>query len=321
MNHNICTIFSKLNPSRFDNDDDLMKAEKDFEKFPIIFPVKAENFGIINIKLECFLKEDFDISFLPKEPDDYRKFHNLFLKYSFNLETDLSGKELSDLIWSITTKNVSEFSIALQIALPGFVHFSAGLVFVNGKFKFETVPLFTICQEMDSVILSKVGWPKLESMEPIMVWNWLEKYFDGIENFSSSRTQRAIFAFTQIFDDLQNDSHIDFVWGMIGLEALFAQDKNGIQQQLNEKIQVILGELKDFKKIIKQMYNYRSKFLHGDLDIPSKFQVDEMFEKNLDFIFKYEEMKSLAIAILIATFQYMVKNNLDELKFKYELIK
>lgn len=320
MNYNICTIFSKLNPSRFNDDDDLEKVKKDLEKFPITFPVKVENYGVIEIKLECFLKEDFDFSFIPDGLKNFQKDDNLFLKYSFNLNTDISDQELSILIWRITTKKISEFSIALQIALPGFVHFSAGLVFVNDKFDFETVPLFTLCQEMDSVIISKIGWPKLELMEPIIVWNWLEKYFDGFENFSSSRTQRAVFSFTQIFDDLQNDSHIDFIWGMIGLEALFAQDKNGIQQQLNEKIQVILGDLKDFKKIIKQLYNYRSKFLHGDLDIPSKFQADEMFDKKLDFIFKYEEMKSLAIAILIASFQYMVKNNVNEINFKYEII-
>lgn len=319
MKYNIGIIYSKFLPSRFEDDDDLRKAKEDFKYFPIDIPVNVDDYGQIIITLNYYLKSDFEFPKITSECNGFRKDCHLYLKYTFALDTELNDHDFSNLVWLIA-KKVSEFSVALQIALPGFIHCSEGYVFSNGEFIFKKDPLFSLCQEMLPIV-SKIGWPQLDSLEPLKVWKWIENYFTGKENFSSNSTQRAIFAFTNLFDEHNVDYYIDLIWTMVALESLYVRNNVLVQEQLHEKAQVILGELKDFKKVIKQMYAFRSSFLHGNSDIPSKFLYEEDFDRNVDFIFKYSDTTAISAAILIATFQYMVINNLEELTFKYKVEK
>ncbi|HET6246049.1 MAG: hypothetical protein H0V01_10290 [Bacteroidetes bacterium] len=319
MKYNIEIIYSKFLPSRFEDDDDLTKASDDFKYFPIEIPVNVDNYGQIYINLNYYLKADFKFPLITKECKCFNKNNHLYLKYSFIIETELNEHDFSNLIWLIA-KKVSEFSIALQIALPGFVHFSKGYVFSNGKFLFKKDPLFSICQEMLPVI-SEIGWPKLTSIEPLIVWRWIEKNFNGLDNFSTNNTQRAVFAFTNVFDKITSHFHIDLIWIMIALESLYTRNNVGVKEQLMEKIPLLLGETKEFKSIINKLYSFRSNFLHGNTDIPSKFNFNEEHDENIKFMFKYFDTTAISTAILIATFQYMVLNNKEELVFKFSLVK
>ena len=317
MKYDIDIYCFKFNPTRFDDDDDLTKGKEDLKLFPMSIPFIINHYGTVIFELNCYSKEDFIFPTLDDKCNDFRIDFHFYLKYSLSIENDLNEQDYSNLLW-LLSKKISEFSVALQISIPDFVSFSEAFIFSNGKFKFKRDYLGFSVDILR--IVDNFSWPKLQSLNPLMTWKWLEKYFIEEEKLSSNRTQRAIYAFTNLFaNHINEDSYIDLIWSMIALESLYAKSKNGIQEQLNEKIKVILGELKDFKKIIKQMYDFRSQFLHGSLEIPSKFNCNDNSNERLDFMFKYWDTTSISIAILIGTFQYMVMNNLDELDFKYTL--
>lgn len=311
-------LYSRFSPTRFHEETE-EQIIGDIKLLPDKFEVELEDYGNILICLNVFRKEAFNISHYSKLCPDLRKEDNLFLIFSTEIKRLDGHNVFENLIW-LLSKKISYFLISLQISIPCFVHFSKGLVIVDDIFNFKSDALFSIDSDL-LLMRDKIAWPKLENLDPAITWKWVSKYFGRDISVSQGNTQRALFAFANTFKDIRyNGDEIDFIWLMIGIESLYAKGNNAVQEQINEKVQLILGELLDFKKIIKKMYNFRSKFLHGETDIYIDIRYNEDDEKFLDLIFEYGDNYFVAYLILLATFQFMVINNLDTLDFKYQLI-
>ncbi|WP_278035570.1 HEPN domain-containing protein [Flavobacterium nitratireducens] len=135
-----------------------------------------------------------------------------------------------------------------------------------------------------------------------------------LEEFSRTKIERALNSFTYLFSDsYHKDIPVALFWSLSGLEALYVEGDTGITQQLNDKIQVFLGEIETDKKRLKKLYNFRSSLIHGGMSIPIKDAIIND-EKHLDNLY---EMNTFAIIILVTSLQKIIKNNLTELKFKY----
>jgi hypothetical protein len=61
------------------------------------------------------------------------------------------------------------------------------------------------------------------------------------------------------------------------------------------------------------MYHYRSRFVHGDLDFPSRHPSNEIKESK--FVGELGDHIDLAIGILTATLQVLAQKNWSGLKF------
>ncbi|QOY36478.1 hypothetical protein AWH56_001945 [Anaerobacillus isosaccharinicus] len=61
---------------------------------------------------------------------------------------------------------------------------------------------------------------------------------------------------------------------VMGIEALYAKGTSSLQEQVREKSQLILGKQEAFKKVYTNMYNFRSRYIHGDLDFPTDHSLD-----------------------------------------------
>jgi len=133
------------------------------------------------------------------------------------------------------------------------------------------------------------------------------------EGFSKNPVGRALCALSQVFNS-RNDENMRLVWAMVGLEALYVKGKVSITEQVKEKIQTLLGKVETHKKKINEMYEHRSRFIHGDIDIPGIHCFD-----NSDFEDKQCKTADLAIAILIATLQEIIIKDWSSLEFSYSI--
>ena len=107
-------------------------------------------------------------------------------------------------------------------------------------------------------------------------------------------------------------------WALIGIETLYCSGKEGLSEQIFNKTQVVLGEIKDYKKRVKQMYDFRSRLVHGDLDVsPLHYDLDDVDEQQ--FQQNLYDSAILAVAILTTTLQQMVKRDKVNLRFQYVL--
>lgn len=164
----------------------------------------------------------------------------------------------------------------------------------------------------------KMNWPKMEKLDMLKVWKWANSFKDGLDLLGTTKVGRALSAFSHTFSSIEESSgnSTQLFWVILGLETLFTEGKNNLNQQLIEKTQILLGPQKEYKKLVKNLYNYRSRFLHGDLPFPNLFcqwevgpEIDEYFDKSFQNL-------QIATAILLASLQWLAKNNKKELDFE-----
>lgn len=190
-------------------------------------------------------------------------------------------------------------------------------MFIDEKIANSFYSISSIQRESLSDI-ENLKWPTYKNTKFIKVWEWFLKNEFSFEKHSKSNTERALNAFTHLFKDNHVDSVFDLFWSLIGIETLYCSGKEGLSEQIFNKTQVVLGELKDYKKRLKQMYDFRSRLIHGDLDIPPNHydlndKDEEQFQQSL------YDSTILAVAILTATLQTMVNEDRKSVKFKYIL--
>jgi hypothetical protein len=253
-----------------------------------------------------------------------------FLNFTLKLKIDFNevryysdpSKELSELEKKsainhlgaeLLSKKVFEIIAASQIARPGSLALRDGIVTIqNIKYEsiFGTPPIRSAFQQ----IVQK-GYPIISFIEFPKFWNWLKANDLLFVKKPTNKYQVAINAFTHLFDS--ESLTYNLVYSMLALEALFVEGDGEITRQLNQKIQIFLGEIKDYKRQLKEMYKIRSEFFHGALAIKPKHRQDSL--DGSDFEHHLEEATFLSIMVLIATLQKMYMNNMFEIHFELKL--
>ncbi len=207
------------------------------------------------------------------------------------------------------------FLITTQIAKPGTIKTKEGKVFVDGKLEHYFYPVSNIHRESFNQI-EKMKWPKLKNLKFLQVWNWFIEHSFIFDRHSKTKMELALNAYTHLYDENSIDTVFDLFWALVGIEAIYCSGKEAISEQIFIKTQLVLGPLNDYKKKLKQMYDFRSRLVHGDLNIPPKHYSnddsdDYTFHENLF------DSAALAVAILTATLQVLISENKTELNFKY----
>lgn len=168
-------------------------------------------------------------------------------------------------------------------------------------------------------IAFKIGWPELQRIEFAKAWEWAISQRGFLDGFGDSPIDRALNAFTQVLNPDTAFGPMQLFWALMGIEAFYAKGSTGIIQQVKEKSQVFLGPQESFKKKITQMYDFRSRLIHGDLGFPGYpviFDADERLARHDE---RLHESTALAVAILTATLQELIRQGWSGLHFYYEV--
>ena len=283
-----------------------------------------------------YVDEEIDfVSIILLEGKKHKKEYNLIykhkkikekncelLKFSVSIgENELKhekfNSKLAELYFS---KLLYEIFLIANICVIGSIDYCDSAIFVNNEYtdsKLERIDVWSLQRAYDFIL--KYNWPVDIDLNFIDGWNWHEKYILYFDGFSINKTSRAINALSRIFifDQFGQDSSNELLWAMIGIETLLTNGKGGILDQVREKLVVLFNvSTPSIKKIINKMYNYRSRFVHGDTDFQSFgyfFDAAERFTKYTD---EQMETVDISIAILVCILQYLIKNNWSGLNFE-----
>lgn len=107
---------------------------------------------------------------------------------------------------------------------------------------------------------------------------------------------------------------------MMGLEALYCDGHEGLKKQLFDKAAVLFGPLVDNRKTIRSLYDFRSGLVHGSTAIPYAFCEDYESDNVHKFHNESHQSQSIAFLLLIASLQWLVGNNKDDLIFEYKVM-
>lgn len=258
-------------------------------------------------------KEDKRIKELSKK---HRFFKNDFVEDFLLIDlTFKNEKRESDKYSGITLKFIlSRFALLLNLTYATKIDLLPGVIYSNdNKFLAETEIILSSLDYAYEVQL-KTKWPKIYRLNLTQTLEWYSSNNLHTDFNSRNKLHRAINSFSYQFSTiLEKDTSILF-WTMLGIEALLAQGNANIINQIKIKTSLILDEPKEFKKRLDKLYNYRSRFVHGDIDFPTKFSSDyENFES------EYYEYLHFATSILLALIRTLIIQNKSEFNFEYRL--
>jgi len=207
--------------------------------------------------------------------------------------------------------------IASHIAKPGSLNFDECFTTIDDELYERNAGGHSIIDDAVSAV-STADWPKFELLSIQRVWSWLTQIADFRTRSSKSKLGRAIGAITYLINPSHADENVlGLVWALIGLEALYGNTNQGLRSQLLDKSEAYLGPRSSHSKQFGWMYDFRSRFIHGDLDFVFQhhdFGGDAAADKFIDDAFRSQE---LAIAMLIATVQRMCIDGRQQLAFEY----
>jgi hypothetical protein len=206
--------------------------------------------------------------------------------------------------------------LAANIACPGYITTSEGIICVNGALQKTIDPGY---QFFNSIVEETIerGWPPIENIPISKTWEWCCKVPGFTTGEGKSACGRALAALSHIFREISvYDPGLDIIWALIGLEALYCKSTTGLQIQLHDKSEAFLGEMYKYKKDFSGMYDFRSRLIHGDVDI--NFMHLHLENKG-KYIRRLEDSSLVAIALLVSTLQRMVKLDIFQLEFAYIL--
>jgi hypothetical protein len=236
-------------------------------------------------------------------------------------EFDVSPEDLETMIRDTSVRDFSgvltEILLAANIARPASLYFSASYLFVDGKF-FENGRggPSDLTPAVDGA--ADRGWPHFEQMEIQTVMRWLERIPGFRARQAESPLGRALAAASYLFwPSWGQTDHLALVWALLGLEALYTRGNAGLQEQLASKTTAFLGNRTSHKKDLSNMYNFRSRFIHGDLDFPYAYNEADGSPKHESFSNERFASEKVAVALLFSTLQRMCLENRFDLSFNY----
>ena len=235
-----------------------------------------------------------------------------------------STKAVESLVASYCVENlvfeINTILLLANILRPGALTTATGFAFANDVYigatrEFNAEDWYRATQAAD-----KYGCPPLQTLSIPSAWSWLAATRCVDNGIARGPIGRALAALSYVAPgSVDSESSLNLAWVLLGLEALYCTSNIGLREQLIAKTELVLGHRNENKKAFGAMYDFRSRFLHGDMDLPlrySTFNAVPAFERHYSDLGDYE---GLALAALIGTLQVMIKNAWYGLQFKYEL--
>lgn len=320
------------------------KAISDFASLSDFVPLKLWNGNCYPIKIEFFEKASRYKHFSKVQKKQAsriaipRTFIRISTKISYtkiDLEAVILPNNSSDTVQEFSLEERAlifidlacselhstfiDLHLALSIAHPGAIYFwecwiFSGAEFVSGKHGAMT--------SFDSARTraEELKWPEIHTLKIRDVYEWLINVPGFSDRRGVGQVGRAIAALSYLVKTKAKDENeLSLVWALLGLESLYGQGNVGLKTQLLEKSEALLGPRQENKKVFGWMYDFRSRLLHGDMDLlyqHNSYDGDPAYEKIWDELYECEQ---LATAMLLSTLQNLCRRNSYSLEFRYSL--
>jgi len=311
---------------------------KELERLSGYIKVKVDNQDISPIEIKYFYHTDPTIKklFPPKfyKLLPRKKIYNKhFIRFKSRLTiADLKDFEKKEKFYYNLDYEVASFVriliIYMNLAKPGGFKTSDGIIIIKEKLdriekrKEKFGPILSSIDEALE-LREELKWPPIKELPLKEVFDFIQGHWTAIQNIPNNRIERALNAFSYLFhENFSEDNASDLFYSVLGIEALFVSGHDNIQKQVDLKTQILFGERTNFKKRFNELYDFRSRYIHGQLNIVNRFFLDGMndqiFNKHIEPLYNNTQF---AILILVASIQKHIELNKIELEFEYKLKK
>lgn len=296
-----------------------MEFERLVKELPLLSNNKNLNFLLDdNEELDKFYLEEITFSFsetneyldgfkkkLPRFRVEYES-DFLLLDVQFNRNLSIEGVE------SMIDTCLERLLVLLCLAYATSVSFAPGPIYCQEKCVGKT-GVFINTLDFAYEQAHKISWPISKGVGfEQLIW-WMEKHKINLYTRSNNAASRAINACSHmIFSRLGSFDADHLFWCMLGLEAMYAKGSSAVSEQIREKTVLVLGSPKEYKKKLNQLYAFRSRLIHGDLNITPSYGMDhENYGK------EYGDYLAFGTSILLQSIRELVRNDITSFEFSF----
>jgi hypothetical protein len=212
---------------------------------------------------------------------------------------------------------IQTYLLSLMIAFSGAVQTIANVWLIDGKrHHFSSTYRSSVHESIEFLVENGVE-PRVDIVpEKAVDWTFSKNgIFDG---YSDTPAARSLNYFTRLFvREFRDDELSDLVWAVAGIEALLVEGGRSSIGQLKEKLRAVFemnSKLAWILNMTEEMYNYRSKMIHGNRQIKSEFRSDEEPSKNR-FAEEYNGSR-FAVGILLMLLQDLIESEATKFDFR-----
>jgi hypothetical protein len=261
-----------------------------------------------------------------KEAHRTGRFHDVFvlpgdylLTFVFVIPPDASPEmHNADRIVDELVKTTQDVMLAWNVAVPGCVrlraiHADTSEMSMSRPVRSWPQSLLQACAAAEME-----GWPTVDVIPFDSVWTWLRAQAAFATGVTNSAIARAVAAFSHLLE--AEGPAVQLFWALVGLEALFTEGEAGLLAQMRSRAPLIVGSAPRAHKLMGEMYQVRSKFVHGKLDFMSAHKVFEIADADSPISKELSDAVNTAVGILLASIQQLVRKNCFELRFGVTLL-
>ncbi|QKX06222.1 hypothetical protein HN014_15325 [Aquimarina sp. TRL1] len=241
------------------------------------------------------------------------------MKITYENANEIDNKENIENFTIISFVDV--LFLCLNLSFPGSMSIRTSVTF-HKEFKDE-INLHSGYLESSFQVCDKLGgWPEIRIIPLKYVVEWYNSLNIGLKIKAENDIERTLFSLLYFC----NDNHSGFnptltVWIIQSLESFFGIKSNdSIIKTLKSRLFLHLGttlQPKIVNKKINDFYNYRSKFVHGDMEI-LKYGTDKFLRDDLidEYYLRLIELCDFGATLIISCLQKMIINDSKKIEFR-----
>ena len=264
----------------------------------------ADEFPVVRIEIE--VETNGDIKAM-------REYYKMDMKNGFDF-IFVSITHIAQIALTLFERNIFDIFIAANIANPGTMCMSNVVYTVDAnkiitKFRLDADILYD-----SKIYCLKKKYPPILRIEFLEVWNWLRKFKSYKRGYSTNSIERSLNCLNSLFQ--KKESEVLF-FAIMGIEALYAQGEVQVMNQVKGKSQLLLGYMSEFKKQYGNMYDQRSRYIHGQMNIPFNGLVSNFIEE--EHVQRHIDATSFAVGLFISSIQHLCIQGRVELEFEIKI--
>ena len=170
----------------------------------------------------------------------------------------------------------------------------------------------------ETAFRSRGQWPTLQYIDPRTVSVWFNRVRTGFGQVPDTPVERALFAMLHVCRSSGRPE--DIVWLFYAFESLFQTRVGENYSALLERVCLLLqpdsAQEKLLRKSMRAMYDFRSAFVHGGLQIIHPMHNDAMDKRIEEPYGKIVELSQYGTKLLLCCLQRYVQENWREVRYK-----
>lgn len=237
------------------------------------------------------------------------------IKVIMNGENDLLNLEWYPIFF--VDNYLYDLFLILNLALPGSADFM-NLRIQSDASKETTSPTRLSPYYFHAAHAKKEDWPSLSEIKVSTIETWYSLVRKNISQIPQSPLERALFSTLHV---CRSDGRPeDIIWIFHALESLLQTRVGENFSALVERLTLILSpdakQESVMRKKLREMYNHRSSFVHGGLDIIHPMHNEVIDPRAGDAYSSTVELSEYGIKLLLACFQHFAKNGWLNVNFR-----